>query len=68
MRQGTNHFYDLYSAWDYYKDYGYSNVREAVQRKLDEGEIVLGPPPTQPGDTLRLIDGHTRYEIERRKA
>lgn len=68
MRFGTHHFYNMRSACKYYKAYNYTDVRAAVQRKLDEGEIAIGPPPTQPGDILRLIDGGTRYEIERGQA
>ena len=68
MRYGTHHFYNKQSACRYYKDYGYIDVHKAVQRKLDEGDIALGPPPTQLGDTVRLIDGGTRYEIERGQA
>ncbi len=61
MIVGTSYFKSFRAAVRYYKPYGFD--AEAVQQKLDEGEIHIGEPPTKQGDSLQLIDGGTRYQI-----
>ena len=64
MRTGTHHFRSIEAAERYYADYGYDDVRRAVARKIAEGEIVIGRPARKPGETIRLIDNGTPYEID----
>lgn len=63
-RIGTSYFKDRAAAVRYYRNYEGANAEDAVTRKLAEGQIHLGEPPHKPGDTLRLIDNGTRWEIE----
>jgi hypothetical protein len=65
MTYGTSHFVDLAAALKYYKAYGYD--KPAVKQKLAEGQIHLGPPTLKPGETLRVIDNGTRYQITEAK-
>ncbi len=46
-RWGTSHFVSYEKAVSYYGPYHYSNTRMAVDRKLADGEISIGPPTTQ---------------------
>lgn len=50
----------------YYRDYGYTDLTGAVDRKLAYGEIHIGPPTLKPDGSERfvLIDNGTRYAIE----
>lgn len=61
MRIGTSHFVSRRHAIRYYKDYHYENTAEAVDRKLSEGEIHIGPPKIQKTEHLELIDNGCRY-------
>jgi len=62
-RYGTSHFVSKAAAIRYYRDTEGDNAREAVERKLSEGEIHIGAPDLKPGETLSVIDNGTRYEI-----
>jgi hypothetical protein len=62
MRTGTSHFISRYAAEQYYRPYGYQNLKEAVQNKLDTGEICIGRPDTKPGEHTE-IDTDGRYWI-----
>jgi len=61
---GTNHFRSLGHAIRYYQDHGYEDIVLAVGQKINDEEIVIGPPKTKPGQRLILLDGGTRYGIE----
>lgn len=50
--RGTNHFVSLSAASRYYRDYGF--LMKDVERKIKEGEIVIGPPS---GDSNFVIRG-----------
>jgi hypothetical protein len=63
MRYGTNRFVSILAAHRYYADYGYDDVEAAVAQKLEDGEIVIGRPVLKEGESFRLIDNGTRYEI-----
>jgi hypothetical protein len=58
---GTSYFASKGAAIRYYKPYGYD--KEAVESKIRQGEIHIGRPPVKPGQTLKLIDGATRFAI-----
>jgi predicted membrane protein len=58
---GTSYFKDLYSAFRYYAPYGFDDID--VVRKISEGEIHIGKPSVEQGETLTLIDNGTRYAI-----
>ena len=60
---GTGYFVSKAAAITYYRPYHYEDVVEAVNRKLADGEIHIGPPPLEPGETLVIIDNGTRYAI-----
>jgi len=60
---GTAFFVSKAAAITYYRPYHYEDVVEAVNRKLAEGEIHIGPPPLEPGESLVIIDQGTRYAI-----
>ena len=62
---GTSHFVSLEAAIAYYLPYHYPITREAVSRKVSEGEINIGPPVLKPGERLTLIDSNRRYKITR---
>ncbi len=64
MIYGTAYFPSRTAAEAYYTPYHYADVRRAVQRKIDEGAIHIGPPPLKPGEHAFLIDDGTRYAIE----
>lgn len=65
-RIGTSHFVSRAAAERYYRDYGYSDVAEAVTRKLAEGEIHIGKPMTcEPDERITLDAREGRYVIER---
>jgi hypothetical protein len=65
MRIGTSHFISYKAAIKYYKDYHYEDTKAAVDRKLAEGEIHIGPPRIRPGELLTVND-EARYIIEQR--
>jgi len=60
---GTGYFVSKAAAITYYQPYGYDDVVEAVNRKIAEHEIHIGPPPLEDGETLLIIDNGTRYAI-----
>lgn len=57
LRYGTAYFATLTAAARYYGD------KVTAQRKLEAGEIFIGPPPTKPGDRYGLDDDR-RYWVE----
>lgn len=65
---GTSHFVNFLRARQYYRAYDPSlSLKELnawVKRKLDEGEIHLGKPVANPGETVTLNDEEGRYFIE----
>ena len=63
MKTGTSWFITYHAAIRYYRDYGYTDVVSAVNRKLAEGEIHIGEPPIKSGQYRVLIDDRTRYAI-----
>jgi hypothetical protein len=65
-RWGTSHFVSYEKATNYYSSpcYGYSNTHEAVDRKLREGEIHIGPPTAKAGQKITLEPKEGRYWIE----
>lgn len=59
---GTPYFVSEGAAYDYYYlSYGIGAYE--VQQKLADGEIHLGQPPLQPGDTLTTVDHGRRFAI-----
>lgn len=62
---GTSNFVTERDAVLYYRDY-YETSKEAtkaVKRKIEEGEISVGPPVLRKGEKLTLVDGGRRYAI-----
>lgn len=64
MRTGTHHFVSILAAQRYYAEYGYDDVESAVAQKMEDGEIAIGCPKLKEGESFRLIDNGTRYEID----
>lgn len=64
MRWGTSHFVSRQAAERYYRDYGYADVAEAVTRKIADGEIHIGKPALLAGQSLSIIPGEGRYQID----
>ena len=64
-RWGTSHFVSYEKATNYYSSlcYGYSNTQTAVDRKLSDGEIHIGPPTAKTGEKVS-VDPDGRYWIE----
>lgn len=61
---GTSHFVSLADAASYYRDtFPGEDGYKAARRKLDAGEIHLGPPALKAGELLTLLDGGRRYAI-----
>ena len=54
MLTGTAYFESKLSAIMNYNEYGYDDVRQAVERKLSEGEIHIGQPDLKPGEKLNM--------------
>ena len=63
-RWGTSHFVSYEKAVAYYSGYGYSNTQTAVDRKLSDGEIHIGPPTAKAGQKVTLEPQEGRYWIE----
>lgn len=59
-RTGTNYFLSKFRASGYYIDQ-YDEAE--INRKIDEGEIIIGKPPLAEGETLEIEGG--RYFIIR---
>ena len=64
MIHGTPYFESRLDALEYYKPYGYENLREAVADKLASGEIHIGKPKAKPGERVFLNVQEGRYFIE----
>jgi hypothetical protein len=62
---GTSHFVSRKAAVKYYSDYEptITAAINEVNRKLAAGEIHIGKPSLQRGQSLRLIDNGTRYAV-----
>lgn len=66
MTYGTSHFISKDAAIRYYKDYegSYADAKRAVERKLAEGSIHIGPPTRlKPGAKVTVIRGEGRYQV-----
>jgi hypothetical protein len=65
---GTSHFVSRLAAERYYSDYegDADDTRRAVDRKLAEGQIHIGKPNLELGQTLTIGDNGTRYFITQR--
>jgi hypothetical protein len=62
MIVGTSYFVNKAAAVRYY---AYEHATESnIDRKLAEGLIHIGEPPTKPGEWLKLIDDGTRYAVD----
>ncbi len=62
-RWGTSHFVSNENAVAYYYRKGYAgSAQHAVDRKMDAGEIHIGPPKTKMFEGL-LVDSDGRYWI-----
>lgn len=61
MRWGTSYFASVRAANTYYKRQE-GATPDHVQRKLDEGLINVGYPPTKPGERAHM-DPEGRYFI-----
>ena len=57
---GTAYFPTLIAAIRYYRPH--YNIEE-VQRKVKDGEIIIGKPKIKDGEKLILLDDRTRYGI-----
>lgn len=64
MQTGTSHFVSFESARRYYLPYGFKNTAEAVRRKIQDGEITIGPPQIKNGQKLLVIQDEGRYAIQ----
>lgn len=65
-RIGTAYFPTLAAAVAYYRPYGYTDTISAVKRKIAEGSIHIGEPPTKPDERAYLVNEKPgrRYFIE----
>ena len=62
MITGTNHFYDKYASYNYFRAYG--NSQKEVDEKLARGEIKTGYPPIKEGERVFLDTKEMRYFVE----
>jgi hypothetical protein len=62
---GTSYFRSVVHAEFYYRSQFGEATRDVVADKLKNGEIHLGYPPLQAGDTCFLIDNGTRWAIRK---
>lgn len=58
---GTSHFVDLPAAIRYYKVYGYSP--NDVRRKVEAGDIHIGPPALGQDERFHLDPAEGRYSV-----
>lgn len=68
-RWGTSYFVSLRTALAYYRPYcsgTKAELAEMVGQKLKEGSIHIGKPSTKAGETLSVVAGEGRYQIEER--
>lgn len=63
ITKGTNRFTSFEAAVRYYSAYEGKSARQAATRKLKDGEIRIGKPILQPGETPSIIKGEGRYAI-----
>ena len=59
---GTSHFMSFEKVVQYYKEYGYNT--DDVLSKLSNGEIHIGKPDCNEGETLGIDDGRYIKYIE----
>lgn len=59
-REATNYFQRKYQAVAHYRKYGCDEAE--VERKIRDGEIVIGEPPEKLGAIRRAPGGHFHYE------
>ena len=64
MEYGTSHFESKQAAVKYYAPYHHADAAKAVERKIAEGEIHIGPPTPKPGENVYLNRREGRYFIE----
>lgn len=65
LRIGTSHFVSKVHAVMYYKEYGYDNVKDAVQAKLDRKEIHIGEPKITDKEYLHIDEDGRYIRIEK---
>lgn len=52
------------SLLDAARYYDWSDTPEAhAWREIEDGRAIIGPPECLPGQSLRLVDGYTRWEV-----
>lgn len=61
MKIGTAHFENTLAAQLYYKKNHNENLR-AVEKKIEQGAILIGKPPVSQNESLSLVEG--RYFIQ----
>ena len=61
MTFGTSHFRSKQDILNYYKPYGISF--EDIDNKIKRGEIHIGKPKLEKGETLGIIKNEGRYSI-----
>ena len=54
MRIGTSHFISKEKAIKYFAEYHYNNTVQAVNDKLERGEIHIGTPKIKENESLEL--------------
>lgn len=65
MKTGTCHFPSFDAAVTYYAGYyHYGELKEAVRRKIEDKEIIIGPPSLRPGQRAYIDKEENRYFIE----
>ena len=64
MIYGTPYFINKQAAIRYYKEYGYSDIKATIERKLADVEIHLGRPELKEGENLLINHKEGRYFIE----
>jgi hypothetical protein len=62
MNWGTSHFVSADAALAYYRAQNLDAID--IARKLKDGEIAIGEPPLQAGETLFLNKREGRYFIQ----
>ena len=63
IRTGTSHFVSIEAATKYYRPYDGVGTYASVVRRVEAGEIHIGPPTVKAGQTVEIIDNGTRYAI-----
>lgn len=63
LENTTSHFETFFKALRYFLGYGYGNrLKEAVQAKVDRGDISIGAPKVFEGETLS-VNKEGRYVV-----